>query len=145
MTKNVLEHLKERFTSFRIYDLANHWQKVTKHHMTKCNKYIFTHFLCHGLDASQNQFFKRTTVDFDRVECSPMVWETGVQSLVESYQRLKKWYLMSPCLTLSIVRFGSRVKWSNPGKGVVPFPTPWCWSYWKGSLRFTLDYGHQLY
>ena len=45
-----------------------------------------------------------------------MVWETGVQSQVESYQRLKKWYLMPPCLTFSIIR----VKWSNPGKGVVP-------------------------
>ena len=29
-----------------------------------------------------------------------MVWETGVQSQVESYQRLKKQYLMIPCLTL---------------------------------------------
>ena len=27
-------------------------------------------------------------------------------SQVESYQRLKKWYLMSPCLTLSIIRWG---------------------------------------
>ena len=36
-------------------------------------------------------------------------------------------------------------KWSNPGKGVAPFPTPPCSSYWKGSLRVTLDYGHQLY
>ena len=49
-----------------------------------------------------------------------------VQSQVESYQRLKKWYLMPPCLTLSIIRYGSRVKWSNPGKGVAPSPTPWC-------------------
>ena len=52
---------------------------------------------------------------------------------------------MSPCLTLSIIRYGSRVKWSNPGKGVVPSPTPWCSSYRKGSLRVTLDYGRQLY
>ena len=29
---------------------------------------------------------------------------------------------MPPCLTLSIIRYGSRVKWNNPGKGVVPFP-----------------------
>ena len=57
----------------------------------------------------------------------------------------KKWYLMPPCLTLSIIRYGSRVKWSNPGKGVAPFPTPWCSSYRKGSLRVTLDYGRQLY
>ena len=29
-----------------------------------------------------------------------------------------KWYLMPPYLTLSIIRYVSRVKWSNPGKGV---------------------------
>ena len=33
---------------------------------------------------------------------------------------------MPPCLTLSIIRYGSSVKWSNPGKGVAPSPTPWC-------------------
>ena len=33
-----------------------------------------------------------------------LVQETRVQSQVESYQRLKKWYLMPPCLTLSIIR-----------------------------------------
>ena len=80
-----------------------------------------------------------------RLECSPIARETWVQSQVESYQRLKKWYLMPPCLTLSIIRYGSRVKWSNPGKGVAPSPTPWCSSYRKGSLRVTLDYDRQLY
>ena len=55
-----------------------------------------------------------------------MARETWVQSQVESYQRLKKWYLMPFCLTLSIIRYRSRVKWSNPGKGVAPSPTPWC-------------------
>ena len=55
-----------------------------------------------------------------------MARETWVQSQVESYQRLKKWYLMPPCLRLSIIRYGSRVKWSNPGKGVAPSPTLWC-------------------
>ena len=74
-----------------------------------------------------------------------MARKTWVQSQVKSYQRLKKWYLMPPCLTLSIIRYISRVKWSNPGKGVAPSHTPWCSSYWKGSLRFTLDYGRQLY
>ena len=53
-----------------------------------------------------------------------MALETGVQSQVESYQRLKKWYLIPPCLTLSIIRYISRVKCSNPGKGVVPSSTP---------------------
>ena len=56
----------------------------------------------------------------------------------------KKWYLISPCLTLSIIRYVSRVKWSHPRKGVVPSPIPWCSSYWKGSLQVTLDYSLQL-
>ena len=37
-----------------------------------------------------------------------------------SIQRFKKWYLIPPCLTLSIIRYRSNVKWSNPGKRVVP-------------------------
>ena len=43
--------------------------------------------------------------------------------------RLKKLYLMPPCLTLSIIWYGSRVKWSNPGNGVAPSLTPQCSSY----------------
>ena len=33
--------------------------------------------------------------------------------------RLLKWYLKPPCLTLSNIRYVSRVKWNNPRKGVV--------------------------
>ena len=58
---------------------------------------------------------------------------------------LKKWYLIPPCLTLGIIRYASRVKWRNPGKGVAPSPTPRCSSYWKGSLRIALDNSRQLY
>ena len=32
-------------------------------------------------------------------------------------------------------------KWSNPGKGIAPSPKPWSNTYWKGSLRVSLDYG----
>ena len=74
-----------------------------------------------------------------------MAQDTWVQYQVESYQRLKKWHLMPPCLTVSIIRYGSRVKWSNPRKGVVPSPTPWCSSYQKGSLWVNLNYDCQLY
>ena len=74
-----------------------------------------------------------------------MARETWVQYQVESYQRLKKWYLVPPCLTLGIIRYGSRVKWINPGKGVASSPTHWCSSYRKGSLQVTLDNGRQLY
>ena len=79
------------------------------------------------------------------VECSPMVRETKVHSQVESYQKLNKWYLISPCLTLSIIKCVSRVKWSNPGKGVAPSPTSRCTSYWNGSLPVALDYGRPIY
>ena len=58
-----------------------------------------------------------------------------VQSQVETYQRLKNWYLIPPWLTLSIIKYVSRVKWSNPGKGVAPCPTLQCSTNWKGSFR----------
>ena len=37
--------------------------------------------------------------------------------------------VLGTALTLSITRCGSRVKWSNPGKGVAPSSTPRCSSY----------------
>ena len=58
--------------------------------------------------------------------------------------KTQKRYLIPPCLTLSIIRCVSRVKWSNPRKGVAPSSTPWCSSYLKGNFRVTLDYGRQL-
>ena len=51
----------------------------------------------------------------------------------------KKSYLMPPCLTLSTIRYGPRVKWSNPGNSVALSPTPRCSSYWKGGLLVTFD------
>ena len=63
------------------------------------------------------------------VECSPLIRETWVQSQIISYKRSLKWYLISPYITLSNIRYVSRVKWSNPGKGVVPSPTSLCRSY----------------
>ena len=57
------------------------------------------------------------------LKCLPIVRKNGVQSLVESYQILKKWYLMPPCL---ILRYGSRVKRIYPEKAVVPSPSLRC-------------------
>ena len=37
---------------------------------------------------------------------------------------LKKCYLMPPGLTLSIIRYGTRIKWSSPGNGVSSSLTP---------------------
>ena len=66
------------------------------------------------------------------IECSPMVLETRVQSQVESYQRLKRWYVIPPCLTLIMLRYVWRIKWSNTMEGVALSYTPRCSSYWKG-------------
>ena len=41
-------------------------------------------------------------------------------------KKKKKRYFIHPCLILSIIRYISRVKLNNPGKGVVPSPTPQC-------------------
>ena len=41
-------------------------------------------------------------------------------------------------------KVGIKGKVGNPRKGVAPSLTQ-CSSYWKGSLRISLDYGHQLY
>ena len=38
------------------------------------------------------------------------------------YQILKKWYSITPSLTLTTIKYVSRVKWNNPGEGVAPFP-----------------------
>ena len=59
--------------------------------------------------------------------------------------KTEKMVLILPCLTLSIIKYISRVKWTYRGKWLTPSPTPWCSSYRKGSLRVTLDYGRQLY
>ena len=52
-----------------------------------------------------------------------MVRETWVQSQVMSYQRLLKWHLIPPCLTLNNIRYVSRVKCSNLWIGVAPSST----------------------
>ena len=59
--------------------------------------------------------------------------------------KTQKLYLMPPCFALSIISYGSRVKWNNPRDGVAPCPTPSCCSYRKVNLRVTLDYGCQRY
>ena len=59
--------------------------------------------------------------------------------------KTQKWYLSPPCLTLSIIRYGSRVSRAILGEGVVLSPTPRCSSYRKGSLRVTLDNSRLTY
>ena len=87
--------------------------------------YLGPHYLIWNLLNYLNSYLVFTFLFFNSifesgplakwVACSQMV---RVQYQVESYQSLKKWYLILPCLTLSTIRKGSRVKWSNPGNGV---------------------------
>ena len=65
-----------------------------------------------------------------------MARETWVQSQAESYQTLRKWFSVSPCLTLSIIRLGSLIKWGNSRKGVTTTPTHLCSGYRNGSQLY---------
>ena len=76
---------------------------------------------------------------FFSLECSPIDRETGTQKTGTRCS-----LALIPCGSLRIIRYRLRVKWNNPGNGVAPFPTPCCSSYWKGSLRVTLDFGHRI-
>ena len=67
---------------------------------------------------------------------------TMIGSLVKDVKN-GTWYLLA-CLTLSNIKYVSREKWSNPGKGVAPSHTLQYSSNWKGSLLVALDYSRQL-
>ena len=41
---------------------------------------------------------------------------------------------------LNTQHYKIRIKWSNQGRGVKPFPTPWCSSYRKRRLYFYLHF-----
>ena len=56
----------------------------------------------------------------------PVIWKT------------LKMVLDASLLNIQYSKVWIKVKWSIPGKGVASFPTPWCSSYWKGSLQLSL-------
>ena len=74
------------------------------------------------------------------------VFANGLGDLVSIPGRVipKTLKMVLDATLLNTQHYKVRVKWSNPRKGVVPYPTPWCRSYQKESLWVTLDYGHQL-
>ena len=49
--------------------------------------------------------------------CGPGNWGSIPGRVIT---KIKKWYLMPPCLALSTIKYVSRVKWRNPGNGVAP-------------------------
>ena len=90
---------------------------------------------------------------FQQWRSSPCYWAMRLTSRVfanspgdrGSISKTQKWYLMRPCLTLSIIRYVLKLKWSNPGEGIASSSTPRCSSYWKRSLWVTLDWSRQLF
>ena len=89
----------------------------------------------HGTSSKLPWKFKSKNV-WDGLMSSMFVNCLGDQSSIPGrvMPKTQKWYWIPPCLTLSIIRSGSKVKWSNPGNGVVPSSTPWSGSYWKGAF-----------
>ena len=94
-------------------DKSEFKSKPILYNFSTANYQVFPLLIINSINA---EFQKNLHLLHKRLECSPMAWEAWVQSQVESYQRIDKWYLMPPCLTLSIIRYGSRVKRSNRGK-----------------------------
>ena len=115
------------FWPFKFINSRINVYSIFKHYFHDNQIAILTNYFTRACDNAEIQsVVKRLAIFPYVVVCGIIARGTWVQSQAESYQRLKKWYLMPPCLTLSIMRYGSRVKWSNPGKGVAPSTTPWC-------------------
>ena len=56
--------------------------------------------------------------------------------------KTQKMVLNATLLNTQYYKVRFKVKWSNPGKGVTPSPTPWCSSCRKVSPRVTLNYAN---
>ena len=72
----------------------------------------------------------------------PGDWGSNSHSVIPKTQKM---VLDASLLTTQHYMLWIKRKWSKPGKAVVPSPTSQCFSYWKGSLRVTLDYGWPTY
>ena len=111
--------------------------------------FVLTQHLHHWQDAKRGEFYAGYTLCHRLNVQVGRVLANGLRVLgsipYRAIPKTLKMVLYTALLTHSNIRYVPRVKWSNPGKGVTPFPTPRCSSYWKGSLLVTLDYGRQLY
>ena len=73
------------------------------------------------------------------VECLPMARRLGFNPRL-SHTKDSKMVLDTSLLNTQHYKVQIKGKWSNPGKGVAPSPTPWCNSYWKASLWVAFNY-----
>ena len=74
-----------------------------------------------------------------------MARETGVQTQVSSYRRIKKWYFDSSLFNTQHykARIKGKVEQYKERSCVLPYTL--MQSLWKGNFRVTLDYGPQFY
>ena len=106
--------------------------------------YIYIYIYKISAKANENELVWMFLVEL-YVGMIVKVFAVMVQSQIESFQRLKKWYLMPSCLTLRIIRYRSRVKSSHPWNRVAPSATIWCSIYRKGRRRVIPDNSRLLY
>ncbi len=82
-------------------------------------------------------------------EAEPIVFANGPRDLGSIPRRVipktQKMVIDASLLNTQHYKVQIKGKVEQSWEGVAPSRTPWCSSYRKGSLRVTLDYGHQLY
>ena len=80
---------------------------------------------------------KKMTISQSGICIMVTVFANGLGSIPgRVIPKTEKMVLDPSCLIRNIIRYASRVMWSRPRKWVVPSPTLWCSSYWKGTLRW---------
>ena len=132
---------------FRVLFEADDWSRNTKmqiHILRLQRARIFAQKKWHLFTQKTNWFFLSIHAGplALYVNCCPVACQTRIQYQVESYQRLKRCYLIPAWLTL--ISYVSRVNWSNEGKVVALSSIPECSTKWKRSFRLAVDDCSQL-
>ena len=121
------------FNSYQIYMYKEHLalknQQLLICHKIQLKQFIYIYYIC----------INRLIGLVSRVPTNG----PGNQGSIPG--RVKDFKIVFDTSLFNTQQYVSRVKWSNPGKGEAPFPTPRCTSYWKWSLLVALNYGRQLY
>ena len=113
-------HIHARTHTYKSLCQSSMWYKTNFE--TVFNKFSFFLVGCHNKVKKLSLLYYLPIV-WGKISMwvvsSPMARETRVQSQVESYQRLKKWYLILSCLTLSIKR--SKLEQSGERSSTLPY------------------------
>ena len=83
------------------FDESIVYKLIATKHLRYANLNIFALSMIVGISIKKYSLL----LIVEWVECSPTVRKTWFQSQVASYQKLLKWYLILPYLTLSRIRY----------------------------------------